>query len=614
MQSDKSKLKINKIRHSLSHLLAMAVLKKYPGTKLGIGPIIENGFYYDFDFGADKRRHNTDSHGQFKINDADLPEIEKQIRELIKQDLGFKKETLSPAEAKKIFAKNPYKTELIKELQKNKKSIRVYTTSSPRLSTSGPRESAFVDLCAGPHIKNTSEINPEAFKLTKIAGAYWRGSEKNPMLTRIYGVAFETKKELGDYLKMMEEAEKRDHRKLGERLNLFVFSDLVGKGLPLWTEKGATIRRELEKFIVEEEIKRGYKHVYTPDLARLELYKKSGHYPYYKDSMYSPIKIENEEFMLRPMSCPHHFELFLSKPRSWRELPMRIAELAKLYRFEKSGELTGLLRARSFCLADAHIICADENQAKKEINGALDLIEYAAKIFGLEIGKNYWYQLSLGDRKDSKKYYKDDKVWNTAEKNLKALLKDRKSDFIEAKGEAAFYGPKIDIQMKNVFGKEDTAFTVQYDFVMPKRFNLRYINKNGKEQETIVVHRSSIGAIERSIAFLLEHFAGALPLWLSPVQAIILPVSEKQNAYAKKIFEELQKENIRTQMPDSDETLGKRIREAEIQKIPYILVIGDKEIQNNSVNVRHYRRGQEGEIAAEKLIEKIKKEIEIKSI
>ena len=467
----------------------------------------------------------------------------------------------------------------------------------------------FIDLCAGPHIKSTAEINPDAFKLTKIAGAYWRGDEKNPMLTRVYGVAFENKKELDDYLKMIEEAEKRDHRKLGKDLDLFVFSDIVGKGLPLWTEKGATIKRELERFIIDEEIKRGYKHVCTPDIAKVDLYKKSGHYPYYKDSMYAPMKVDEEELILRPMTCPHHFELYLSKPRSYKELPMRIAELAKLYRYEQSGELTGLIRLRSFCLADAHIICKDLKQAGEEIDEALDLIEYAATLFGFKIGENYSYRLSLGDRKNKEKYYKDDKAWNEAEGILRKILRNRKSRFIEAKDEATFYGPKIDIQMKNARGKEDTVFTVQYDFVMPKRFKLNYVDEKGKEKEAIVIHRSSIGAIERTIAFLLEHTAGKLPLWLSPVQTIIIPVSDKFNDYGNKILQELKNNGIRAEIDDNNETLGKRIRNAEIQKIPYILVVGDKEIQNQTINVRHYKRGQEGEIKIEELIEKNKKEI-----
>lgn len=577
---------IEKIRHSLAHLLAMAVLEKFPKAKLGIGPIIENGFYYDF--------------GKIPSDQISLPELEKKIKELIKQNLKFKKEIISPIAAKKIFKDQPYKLELIKELQKQKKKISIYKAGDK-----------FIDLCAGPHIKSTSEINPDAFKLAKTAGAYWKGDEKNPMLTRVYGLAFETKNELDTHLKMLEEAEKRDHRKLGKDLDLFAFSDIVGKGLPLWTEKGAIIRRELERFIIDEEIKRGYKHVYTPDLAKTDLYKKSGHYPYYKDSMYAPMKVDEEELILRPMTCPHHFELYLSKPRSYKELPMRIAETAKLYRYEQSGELTGLIRLRGFCLSDAHIICANSEQAGEEINNALDLIEYAAEILGFKMGENYSYRLSLGDRKEKTKYYKDDKAWIESENILRKILKNRKSPFTEAKNEAAFYGPKIDIQMKNVRGKEDTAFTVQYDFVMPKRFNLKYIDEKGKEKETIVVHRSSIGAIERTIAFLLEFTAGKLPLWLSPIQVKILAISEKQNDYAKKILNELKENNIRAELNDSNETLGKRIRAAELQKIPYILIVGDKEVQSNSVAVRS-RGKDEGAINIESLSNKLQEEIKNK--
>lgn len=570
---------IEKIRHSLAHLLAMAVLEKFPKAKLGIGPTIENGFYYDF--------------SDISISPEDLPKLEKKIRELIKQDIKFECEEIDTKKAEEIFKNQDFKLELIKELKEK-----------PIIYKSGN----FTDLCAGPHVESVKKINSDAFKLTKIAGAYWKGSEKNPMLTRIYGVAFETKKELEDYLKLLEEAEKRDHRKIGKELGLFVFSQTVGKGLPLWTEKGAIIIKELEDFIVNEEIKRGYKHVRTPDIAKLDLYKKSGHYPYYKDSMYAPIKIDDEEFMLRPMSCPHHFELYLSKPRSYKDLPVRIAELAKLYRYEQSGELTGLIRLRGFCLADAHIICADENQAGEEIEKALELIEFALNKFGIEMGKNYWYRLSLGDRNDDKKYYKNDKAWDKAEDILKKLLKKKKCHFVEAPGEAAFYGPKIDIQMKNVLGKEDTAFTVQYDFVMPERFNLTYKDKEGKDKKTIVVHRSSIGAIERTIAFLLEHYAGTMPVWLSPVQVVIIPVSEKFADYGEKVLNELKNNNIRAEIDNSNETLGKRIRNAETQKIPYILVVGEKEKEVNTVAIRP-RNGDQGTSPLGNFIENLKKEI-----
>ncbi|MBI2506956.1 MAG: threonine--tRNA ligase [Candidatus Colwellbacteria bacterium] len=401
----------------------------------------------------------------------------------------------------------------------------------------------------------------------------------------------------------------RDHKRLGTELDLFAFSDIVGKGLPLFTPKGATIRRELERFIVDEEIKRGYEHVVTPDIAKLDLYRKSGHYPHYKDSMYAPIQIDDEKFMLRPMTCPHHFELYQRRPVSYRELPMRIAELGKLYRYEQSGELMGLQRTRTFCLADAHIICADEEQAMEEIGGALDLIEYAAGIFGLVHGKEYWYRLSLGDRNNPKKYYKNDAAWEKGEDLLRKMLKKRKQKFTEAKNEAAFYGPKIDIQMKNVNGKEDTAFTVQYDFCMPDRFNLSYIGPDGNSKRAFVVHRSSIGAIERIMAYLIEHYAGAFPIWLAPVQVQVIAVSQKHQSYAKKIAETLAQENIRIELTDSNETLGKRIREGELQKIPYLLIVGEKEIKSQSVAIRKRGKGDIGSQKLSKFVETIKKEI-----
>lgn len=575
-------------RHSLSHVLAMAVLDLYPETKLGIGPAIENGFYYDFGL-ADK------------ISAEDLPKIEQKIKKLLGQNLEFKIKNLEYKEAKKLFNGQPYKLDLIDELKEKKQSITVYESGK------------FADLCAGPHVKETKEINSEGFKLTRIAGAYWKGSEKNPMLTRIYGLAFETNKELEEYLKLQEEAEKRDHRIIGKNLDLFVFSDLVGKGLPLFTEYGSVIRRELEKFIVDEEIKRNYKHIYTPDLAKVELYKTSGHYPYYKDSMYPVMKVDTEELILRPMTCPHHFQLYSSKQRTYKELPVRFAELAKQFRYEKSGELTGLMRVRTFCLADAHIICRPD-QATDEINAVLDLIEYAAGVFGLETGEDYRYRLSLGDREDEKKYYKDDKAWDFAESVLKDVLKKRKAPFFEAPSEAAFYGPKIDIQMKNFAGKEDTAFTVQYDFVMPKRFNLTYIDKDNAKKEPIVIHRSSIGAIERVMAFLIEKYGGALPLWLSPVQARIVPVSEKFNDYGKSALEDLKKENIRAELDQSDETLNKKIRNAELQKIPYVLVVGAKEKESDSVAVRERGKGDLGAIKIDDFIKRIKMEIGEKSL
>ncbi|MFA6278827.1 MAG: threonine--tRNA ligase [Candidatus Paceibacterota bacterium] len=389
------------------------------------------------------------------------------------------------------------------------------------------------------------------------------------------------------------EGKDNDHKKLGKELDLFAFSDAVGKGLPLFTPKGATIRRELERFIIDEELKRGYLHVYTPDIAKLDLYIKSGHYPHYKDSMYAPIEIDNEQFMLRPMTCPHHFELYLRKPVSYRELPMRIAELAKLYRYEQSGELMGLQRVRTFCLADSHIICASEEQTVSEIGGALDLIEYVTSVFGLTLDIDYRYRLSLGDRSNkTDKYHKDDAGWEKAEGLLRELMQNRGSKFEEAKDEAAFYGPKIDVQMKNVNGKEDTAFTVQYDLCMPERFDLVYIGEDGEKHRTFVVHRSSIGAIERIMAFLIEKYAGAFPLWLAPVQAKVLSVSEKHADYAAEVVAMLKAANIRVEVDNSNESLGKKIRAAKMEKIPYLLVVGDAEVAASTVTAESRDAGK----------------------
>lgn len=572
-------MKIETIRHSLAHILAYAVSELYPKTKFAIGPTIENGFYYDFALPAEAMAEA-----------GFLSKVENKMRELMSQNISFKKKAITKPQAKKLFKDQPFKLELLKDIKQ------------PTVYQSG----AFVDLCSGPHVKSTKEIDPEAFKLTKIAGAYWKGDERNKMLTRIYGAAFASKEELENYLKMQEEAEKRDHRILGKKLDLFVFSELVGKGLPLFTEKGAAIRRELERFVVDEEIKHGYKHVVTPELAKVELYKKSGHYPYYKESMYPVMKVDEEELILRPMTCPHHFQLFDSKPRSYKELPLRIAELAKQFRYEKSGELTGLIRLRSFCLADAHIFCSAE-LAEQEINNVLDLIEKMTGVLGLKTEKNYCYRLSLGDRKDTKKYYKDDKAWNFAEGVLRKVLTQRQAPFFEAKKEAAFYGPKIDIQMKNFAGKEDTAFTIQYDFVMPKRFNLSYVDKDGKQKEPVIIHRSSIGAFERTMAFLLEHYAGALPLWLSPEQIWIIPIGANHENYAREIQQQLA--DFRTVLKNENETMGKKIREGELQKIPYLLIVGDKEIQTRSVAVRERGKGDTGSVSLSVFKERVSKEL-----
>lgn len=408
----------------------------------------------------------------------------------------------------------------------------------------------------------------------------------------------------------MDTGEKEnDHKKLGRELDLFVFSDTVGKGLPLWTPKGAAVRRELERFIIDEEIKRGYLHVMTPDIAKLGLYEKSGHYPHYKDSMYAPIEDEDEKFMLRPMTCPHHFELYLSKPHSYRDLPIRFAELAKLYRYEQSGELMGLQRVRSFCLSDAHIICASEEQAIEEIHKALDLIEYANGVLGLAMGIDYSYRLSLGDRANTEKYFKDDAGWEKAETLLREAMHKRAVDFIEAKDEAAFYGPKIDIQMKNANGKEDTAFTVQYDLSSPTKFNLTYTGEDGKEHRTFVVHRSSIGSIERTMAFLIEKYAGAFPLWLAPVQVKVLPVSEKHVVYSKEVLAALRAQGVRAEIDEASESLGKKIRNGKIEKIPYLLVVGDAEVSAQTITAESRDGGKLEPMSIGAFLERIKSEI-----
>lgn len=408
----------------------------------------------------------------------------------------------------------------------------------------------------------------------------------------------------------MSEKEDRDHKKLGKELGLFYVDETVGKGLPMLLPKGATLRRELERFITDEEIRRGYNHVYTPDLARLELYKKSGHYPHYQDSMYAPTTIDDEEFMLRPMTCPHHFQMYLSRPHSYRELPMRIAEVAKLYRYEQSGELMGLQRVRTFCLSDAHIICASEEQAVSEMGEALDLIGYANDKLGLQFGTDYRYRLSLGDKTNAEKYYKDDNGWEKAEDLLRKLMKKLGVKFEEAKNEAAFYGPKIDIQMKNANGKEDTAFTVQYDLCMPERFNLTYVGKDGKEHRAFVVHRSSIGAIERTMAFLIEKYAGAFPLWLSPVQVKVLPIGKAHIQYAEEVLNKLKSENIRAEIDNSGESLAKKVHGAKMEKVPYLAIIGDKELEEKQITLESRDNGGKvGAFSVENLLSKIKTEI-----
>jgi threonyl-tRNA synthetase len=580
--------KLERMRHSLSHLMSMAMQELYPQVGLGVGPAIEDGFYQDYDLPE-------------TISPEIFSKLEKRIREMIKENIEFKQHNVDFKEAYEFYKHDPYKTGFIDDLKaRGEEQVSFY------------KSGWFDNLCAGPHVESTKEINPDAFKLDRIAGAYWRGDEKNKMLTRIYGLAFESKEKLDEYLLQQEEAEKRDHRKIGKDLGLFVFSDLIGKGLPTFGPKGATIKRELERFTVDEEIKRGYHHVVTPDLAKVDLYKKSGHYPYYKDTMYPIMKVDEEELILKPMTCPHHFMFYKSEQHSYKDLPYRIGEIAHQYRYEKSGELSGLTRVRMFCLADAHIISA-KDQAKQVIKEVLELIDFINKKLGITKGVDYQYRLSLGDRIDTKKYYKDDISWDYAENVLRDVLIELKAPFYEATNEAAFYGPKIDIQIKKPSGKEETAFTVQYDFVMPDRFDLTFINKEGKEERPIVIHRSSIGCLERTMAFLIEKFMGSFPLWLSPVQVIVLPISEKQSEYASGIYQKLKEANIRVELDDSSESLGKRIRKAKMQKVPYLVVVGDKEKEAGTITVEGRTTKLEG-ITIEKFLERLQKEISEKTL
>jgi len=586
------------VRHTTEHVLHQALKELYPAIHLAMGPATDDGFYCDFDGTA-----SVDL--KIIISDANFPKIEKRMREIIKRDLPMIRQEISTAEARKLFSNNPYKMEWVYEIEKRGENVTIYWTGKP------DEKGSMVDLCGGPHAESVGAIH--AFKLLSVAGAYWHGDEKNKMLTRVYGTAFDSQEALDAYLAQLEKARQNDHRKLGAELGLFTFSDLVGKGLPLWTPKGATVRRELERFVVDEELARGYLHVNTPDIALLDLYRTSGHYPYYKETMYAPVKIDEEEFMLRPMTCPHHFEIYTSQPRSYKELPMRLAELAQLYRYEKSGELTGLMRVRTFCLADAHIIARKE-QAVQEINDVIDLIEYILNLWGLKPGDDYRFRLSLGNRQEETKYYKDDAAWDFAENVLRQVLDKRGSMYVEANDEAAFYGPKIDVQMKNVHGKEETAFTVQYDFVMPKRFKLAFINEEGKEEEPIVIHRSSIGAIERTMAFLIEKFGGAFPLWLAPVQVVVIPISQDQHGYADEVVAVLKKAKIRVENWNEAESMQKRIRRAEKEKAPYMLILGQQEVDEKSVSVRHRGNQDLGKMSVADLTEKIRQEIESKSL
>ncbi|MEK7195309.1 MAG: threonine--tRNA ligase, partial [Patescibacteria group bacterium] len=524
--------------------------------------------------------------------------FEKTMRDHIRAGLPFSGKKTTPAEAKKTFKNQPFKLDLIKEFAKDKKPLTIYKTGD-----------VFFDLCRGGHVKNTKEINPDAFKLDKIAGAYWRGSEKNPQLQRIYGLAFGTKKELDEYLGMREEAEKRDHKKLGLRLDLFTFSELVGSGLPLWTPKGTLVRNLLDSFVWNLREKRGYEKVEIPHIAKKELYEKSGHWDKFKDELFKITTREGHLFAMKPMNCPHHIQIYSRRPWSYRDLPLRYANTTMCYRDEQTGELSGLSRARSFTQDDAHVFCRF-SQIKEEMLKIWDIVNEFYGAFGFKMD----VRLSLHDPKQPKKYLGSPKIWKLAEEILQGIVKEHGVKAAEAIGEAAFYGPKIDFLAKDSLGRDWQVATIQLDMNQPERFDLVCTNEKGNPERIAMIHAAIMGSIERFLSVIIEHFAGALPLWFSPVQAEIINVGSDQRKYAVEIYEKLKAAGLRTNLSDENLTVGKRIREAEIMKVPYILVVGEKEENNRTVNVRHYRRGQEGEVKTEKLLEKIKKEVEEKTI
>ncbi|MCL5010741.1 MAG: threonine--tRNA ligase [Patescibacteria group bacterium] len=598
--------KIETVRHSLSHIMAMAVKNLYPNVKFGIGPAIENGFYYDF--------------GNVKISQEDLPKIEKEMRGLIKQNIGFVKKTIDKTQAEKLFTEQPYKLELIEEIGEGKRKTVEVGLQQPRQTIATYQSGDFVDLCAGPHIGSTKEINPLSFKLAKVAGAYWRGDEKNPMLTRIYGLAFATGKELADYLKILEEAEKRDHRKLGRELDLFLIDPVVGMGLVMWPPKGAMLWRIMEDYWYKEHLKNGYELVRSPHIGSRALWETSGHWGFYNESMYPPLEVGQtlkeaqegkkskikEEYLLKPMNCPFHVVLFNSKPRSYRDLPMRWAECGTVYRYEKSGELSGLTRVRGFTQDDAHIICAKE-QVEDELKRTAKFILATLKTFGF---KDFNVYLSLRDPKNKTKYAGNDKGWEFTQRTLEKIAKEVGINYKKEEGEAAFYGPKLDFKIKDCLGREWQCSTLQFDFNLPERFNMEFINEKGKKEMPFMLHRVLFGCFERFIAVLIEHCAGAFPVWLAPVQVWVVPVGSGHRQYAKETGKMLQNEGVRVEVKTDAQTVGKKIREGEMQKIPYLLVVGDKEVKAKSVAVRQRGRGDLGTMKLQKFVDKIKKEIE----
>ncbi|MDP3956159.1 MAG: threonine--tRNA ligase [bacterium] len=573
---------LHTVRHSLAHLLAAAALEYDPQAKLGVGPAIDNGFYYDILF-------------EKPLSENDLPALQKRMKELAKEGLPFTGRVVNKEEALREFPDQPFKKELIDEFASEGKELTVYETGG-----------AFKDLCRGGHVKNTSAIDVSAFELDRLAGAYWRGNEKNPQLTRIYGLAFENKEKLEEYKAMREEAKLRDHRKLGKELELFIIDDIVGKGLPMWLPKGTIIKDAIEDYAKEMEAKYSYVRVSTPHLAKEDLFLKSGHLPYYAESMYPPMQMDDGVYYLKAMNCPHHHIIYGMRPRSYRELPLRLAEYGTVYRNELSGTLAGLLRVRSLQMNDAHIYCT-RDQLKDELRGVLSLTKEYFKRFGLD---NYWLRLSKWDPQHTEKYINEPANWEFAEGVIREILEESGIPYKEVADEAAFYGPKIDVQFTSVIGREETMSTIQLDFAAKKRFDLSYIDNTGKENhEVFVVHRAPLSTHERFIAFLIEHYAGAFPVWLAPVQVAVLAINDDVLAFANEKFDKLKSAGIRVEMYDGGDSLGKKIRKAKTQKVPYFLVIGNQEAGKGVVMVESRDKGKIGEQTIETFIEALQIEL-----
>lgn len=567
--------------HTTSHIMAQAIKRLFPEVKLAIGPSIDEGFYYDFD---------TEN----PFTDDDKARIEEEMKKIIKEDIAIEKFSLPRKEALDLMKDEPYKVELINDLPEGEE-ISFY------------KQGDFTDLCAGPHLMSTGKV--KSVKILSSSGAYWRGSEKNKMLQRIYAISFPKASQLEEHLQFLEEAKQRDHRKIGKDLKLFMTHKLVGAGLPMYLPNGATIRRTLERYIQDKELALGYSHVYTPSLANVELYKTSGHWDHYKDDMFPVMKMDEEEMVLRPMNCPHHMLIYKSELRSYRDLPIKIGELAHDFRYENSGAVCGLERVRQMCQNDAHLFVRPD-QIKEEVGKVLKLIkEVYQDDFGFP-AESFKYRLSLRDKANKEKYIDNDEMWETAESQLRAILKELNIEFYEAEGEAAFYGPKIDIQIKTALNHDVTIPTCQLDFALPERFDLKYIGEDGKEHRPVVIHRAILGSSDRFMSFLIEETKGNFPTWLAPVQVKVMTITDAQHEYAQEVVNKLTKNLIRVEFDDRNEKIGYKIREAQLEKVPYMLVIGDKEVQAGTVGVRSRKDGDVGAMGAEEFIEKIKNEIE----